>query len=287
MLTNYFYTAEMIDMIKKYSIARVIGINVVSILALYFLKKRDAIVVRFISIGAVEAILLIVFYRYYIRNWVASLDKKLLLKCLKLGLPVMLSGVFNIVINFGDKFFLEKNVPYKTLSIYYLGFSCASVISMLSNSLQNVWLPLFFKEKDLIANLGKTRKMVLRLVWILTGLSLICQIAVIVCLRLGIIPGNYGPIVYVLPLQLAGQIVVCLALLYSNYLVYFEKTSLILWSGLAVSAISTTLNMTLIPRWNIYGAATTLLIANGCYLLIYYSIIAYYKKKHLLSKMIA
>jgi len=287
MLTNYFYTVEMIDMIKKYSFSRVIGINVISILALYFLKKRDAIVIRFISIGVVEGLLLIIFYRHYIRKWVASLDKQLVIKCLALGLPVMLSNVFNTIINFGDKFYLEKNVGYKTLSIYYLGFSCASVISLLSNSLQNVWLPMFFKEKDLIKNLGKTKKMVLRLVWILTGLSLAIMLAVIVCLRLGIIPANYGPIVYVLPLLLAGQIVICLALLYSNYLVYFEKTSLILWSGLAISAISTLLNMTLIPRFEIYGAAATLLVANACYLVIYFFIIKYYKKRHLLSKGIA
>jgi O-antigen/teichoic acid export membrane protein len=283
MLTNYFYTVEMIDMIKKYSFSRVIGINVISILALYFLKNKDTIAIRFISIGVVEAVLLFVFYRHYIHKWVTSIDKQLVIKCLKLGLPVMLSNVFNIVVNFGDKFFLEKSVSYKTLSIYYLGFSCASVISLLSNSLQNVWLPLFFKEKDLIRNLEKTRKMVLRLVWILVGLSLVIQLAVVVCLRLSIIPGNYGPIVYLLPLLLAGQIVICLALLYSNYLVYFEKTSLILWSGLAISAISTLLNMTLIPKWEIYGAAATLLVANGCYLLIYFFIIKYYKKRHLLS----
>jgi O-antigen/teichoic acid export membrane protein len=287
MLTNYFYTMEMIDMIRKYSFSRVIGINVVSILALYFLKKRDAILIRFISIGVVESLLLVFFYRYYIRKWITIVDKQLTIKCLKLGLPVMLSAVFSIIVNFGDKFFLEKHVGYKTLSIYYLGFSCASVISLLSISLQNVWLPLFFKEKDLLRNLGKTRKMVGRLIWILTGLSIAILMGVIVCLRLGLIPKSYGPIVYILPLLLAGQIVVCLAMLYSNYLVYFEKTSLILWSGLAVAAVSTLLNMTLIPKWEIYGAAATLLVSNGCYLAIYYFIITYYRKKHLLSKAMA
>ncbi len=78
--------------------------------------------------------------------------------------------------------------------------------------------------------------------------------------------------------------IICLALLYSNYLVYFEKTSLILWSGLAVSALSTLLNMTLIPRWGIYGAAATLLVSNGSYLMIYYFIISHHKKKYLLLK---
>jgi O-antigen/teichoic acid export membrane protein len=79
--------------------------------------------------------------------------------------------------------------------------------------------------------------------------------------------------------MLAGQIVICLALLYSNYLIYFERTSLILWSGLAVSLTSTLLNMTLIPVWKVYGAATTLLVSNATYLVIYYWIVRYHKKR--------
>ncbi|GGB06305.1 hypothetical protein GCM10011511_32130 [Puia dinghuensis] len=279
MLSNFFYTSEKIDSIKKYSLFRVIGINSISILALYFLRARDPIELRFIAIGAVELILLLAFYGSYIGKMVRVIDWQLIMKCLKLALPVMLSAVFGIIINFGDKFFLEKHVSYAALSVYYLATACAGVIALLSTSLQNVWLPLFFKEKDLLNNLRKTRKLVGRLVWILVALSVAIMAGVMVCLQLNLIPKSYSEIVYLLPLLLAGQIVICVALLYSNYLVYFERTSLILWSGLGVSLTSTLLNMTLIPVWKAYGAATTLLVSNGCYLVIYYLIVRYYKKR--------
>lgn len=281
MLTNFFYTSERIDMIKRYSLLRVFAINGISILALYFLRSRDPVELRFMAIGGVETILLLVFYGKYIGRMVRKTDWRLLIKCLQLALPVMLSSLFSIIINFGDKFFLEKNVDYKVLSVYYLGTSCASVISLLSNSLQNVWLPMFFKEKDLSANLRRTKKLVVRLIWILAGLSITVTLAVMACLRWNLIPKSYSQIVYVLPLLLAGQVVICLALLYSNYLIYFERTSLILWSGLVVSINSTLLNMTLIPVWKIYGAAMTLLFSNTSYLVIYYFIIRHYKKKRL------
>ena len=279
MLSNFFYTSEKIDSIKRYSLFRVFGINGISILALYYLPSRDPIQSRLIAIGAVELILLLAFYGGYIGKMVRATDWRLILQCLKLALPVMLSALFGIIINFGDKFFLEKHVDYAVLSVYYLATSCASVIALLSTSLQNVWLPLFFKEKDLRNNWRKTKKLVARLVWILVALSVAIMAGVMVCLRLNLIPKSYSEIVYLLPLLLAGQIVICVALLYSNYLVYFERTSLILWSGLGVSLISTLLNLTLIPVWKAYGAATTLLVSNGCYLVIYYLIVRYYKKR--------
>ena len=280
MLTNFFYTAEMIDRIKKYSLCRVIGINGIAILALYLLRSQDAIRLRLIAISGTELVLLAVFYGGYLREMVRVIDLRLLTKCLRLALPVMASSVFNIVINFGDKFFLEKNVDYKVLSVYYLATACASVVGLFSTSLQNVWLPLFFQEKDVERNLQRTGKLVSRLVRGLTVFSLGVIAAVWCCLRTGLIPGRYAEIVYVLPVLLAGQAVVCVALLYSNYLVYFDRTALILWSGLAVSITSSLLNMVLVPVWQIYGAATTLLVANSAYLVLYYCLAMYYKKQH-------
>ncbi|MDP4128775.1 MAG: polysaccharide biosynthesis C-terminal domain-containing protein [Bacteroidota bacterium] len=279
MLTNYLYTAEKISVIKKYSLLRVGGINIISILALYLFRRGDAVLIRLVTISTVEFLLLLYFYSGYIRVMIPAFSRYFLTRCLRIALPIMVSAIFNIIINFGDKFFLEKYVDYKLLSIYYLAFSCVSVIGILSNSLQNVWLPIFFKEKDLNKNIGKTNKMVLRLVGILMLLSIVILVSVIIFLKLKIIPASYGEVLYVLPMLLIGQIVICLALLYGNYLTYFEKTSMVLWTGLMISAISVGLNMTLIPIWKIYGAATTSLISNICYLIVYYFIIQYYRKK--------
>jgi O-antigen/teichoic acid export membrane protein len=282
MLNNYLYTAEKISVIKRYSLLRVAGINTISILALYLFRQGDAVKIRLVTISMVEFLLLLYFYSGYIRVMIPEFNGYLIKRCLKIALPIMVSAIFNIIINFGDKFFLEKYVDYKQLSIYYLAFSCVSVIAILSNSLQNVWLPIFFKEKDLKKNINKTNKMVLRLVGILVLLSIVILFSVVIFLDLKIIPASYSEVVYVLPMLLIGQIVICLALLYGNYLTYFEKTSIVLWAGLLIAGISVGLNITLIPLWKIYGAATTSLVSNICYLIIYYFVIQYYKKRKVL-----
>jgi O-antigen/teichoic acid export membrane protein len=56
----------------------------------------------------------------------------------------------------------------------------------------------------------------------------------------------------------------------------------VLASGLVISLISTGLNMNLVPRYGVYGAAFTILVSNGLYLSIYYYFFRFYKKKHLL-----
>ena len=281
MLTNFLYTAEKIRTINTYNLLRAICINSISILALYLAKDYDAITIRFAVTSCIELILLLIFYGSYINHMTPVISFRLISKSLKLGLPIMLAALFSIIINFGDKFFLEKKVDYQKLSVYYLAFSCASIISIISNSLQNVWLPLFFKEKNLLTNIKKTNKMVMRLVLVLIALSIAIMLVIFGCLSFSIIPKSYFEVIYVLPLLLAGQIIICLALLYSNYLTYFEKTSVVLWAGLFVSAGSIGLNLLLIPIWEIYGAAVTILFSNTCYLAIYYLIIRFYKNKQL------
>jgi O-antigen/teichoic acid export membrane protein len=113
-------------------------------------------------------------------------------------------------------------------------------------------------------------------------LSFAVIVVVAAGLQLNLIPQRYAAVLSVLPMLLAGQAIYCVALLYSNYLVYFERTSFILWTGLAVSITGIFLDVLLIPSWKIYGAAATLLIANTCYLGIYYFLAMYYKKQRML-----
>ena len=280
MLTNFFYTAERIDLIKQFNLMRVIGINVISLAALYFLRNRDSIELRFIAIGFVEGGLILAYYIYCIRVMQPVIDWKLMGRSLKIGLPIMLNTFSAIVINYGDKFFLEKYSGYNQLSVYYLAFSFSSIISLISLSLQNVWLPLFFKEKDLARNLDKTKKMMIRLTLGIVALSVAIMVAVVVFLWLRIVPSNYHNVLYVLPIMLLSQILACLALQYSNYLFYFEKTVFVLLAGIAIAVVDTLMNMYFVARFNIYGAAFTLLVSNALFLAIYYWFYSYYRKKH-------
>jgi len=94
-----------------------------------------------------------------------------------------------------------------------------------------------------------------------------------------IISSKYNSIMLVLPILLLAQIVNSITPLYSNYLIYFEKTYIVPIAGLLVGVGSILLNISLIPRFNIYGAAVSSFFANLIYFLTYYKVVSVYTKR--------
>jgi O-antigen/teichoic acid export membrane protein len=283
MLTNFFFTTEKIRQLKRYNIFRIICINVATLFFLFALTDQDKVRTRLTSTYMVELVLFLAFAIYHLKELVPRFSKAMAVSSLKLAMPVMLSAVFGIVINFSDKFFLEKYGSFKDLSYYYLAVSCASVIPMIFTSFQNAWLPLFLKEKDLKKNIIKTNSLLARLFIVFTALSICILVFVKLVLAMGIIQRKYEETIYILPILLISQIISALVPLYSNYLVYFEKTHIVSVTGLFLCGLSLGLCLWLIPKFGVYGAATVSLIANACYFTIYYFIIKIYTRKKLIN----
>ena len=228
-----------------------------------------------------ELILFLAFYYFYIKEIRFKFNKRVAITGLKLALPVMVSAIFGIGINFSDKFFLEKYSSFKDLSYYYLAVSLASAIPLIFASLQNAWLPLFLKEKDIQKNIATTNKLMRRLViWFLL-LSVLVMIFFKIVLDLGIIQAKYSAAIGILPLLLISQIISSLVSLHTNYLVYFERTHIASVTGFILCIISLGLSLLLIPRYKVYGAAAVSLISNIIYLSLYYFIIKAATKRYL------
>jgi O-antigen/teichoic acid export membrane protein len=280
MLTNYFYTSERIKQVKDYNLCRIILINAVSLLAL-FIIKGNAVSTRLGFTYGIELILLLWFSSYIIKEMVAVFNRNMMLKSLKLGIPIMVSAVFGIVVNFSDKFLLQRYGSLVDLSNYYLALSFTSIIPLIFSSVQNVWLPVFLREKDVQINFEKTKKLLSKLFFFFLLLSVAVWILFNLLLWINIIPVKYGAVIWILPILLITQIFSSLTPIFSNYLVYFEKTNLVSLSGLVVSIVSICLGLWLIPLWGVLGAALTTLVVNFIYLAIYYYLVLSLKAKHL------
>jgi O-antigen/teichoic acid export membrane protein len=291
MLTNFFYASEKIMQIKRYSICRIVAINLFSLAALYFFSNNDHVEVRLASTYIVEFILFSFFAYFYIRELKYIVSKKLLITSLRLAYPIMLSALFGIIINFSDKFFLEKygndqhGSSFNELSYYYLAIACASILPAIFTSFQNAWLPLFLKEKDLRVNIEKTNKFTLRLAVIFCCLSICIFIFMLVIISTGIIEAKYQKALYVLPILLVSQIIAAIVPLYGNYFVYFGKTHVISISGGLISLVTVGLSFLLIPTYKVYGAAIVSVGSNLCYLITYYFIVRVHVRKNLTKQM--
>ncbi|MGZ5133822.1 MAG: lipopolysaccharide biosynthesis protein [Flavitalea sp.] len=281
MLTNYFFTSERIQPLKKYNIARIVLINVVTLGLLYIFSHSDKVKVRLESTYIVELILLIIFSAFVYKEIRPTFDWKLATDSLKLGAPVMLSAIFGIVINFSDKFFLEKFGNYTDLSNYYLAVSCSAVIPMIFASVQNAWLPSFLKEKDIAKNYSRTKKMVVKLLLLFSGLSIAMVIFVQILLYTRIIPMKYQEVIYILPILLVSQIIAALVPLYTNYLIYFEKTYIVSITGFFICFVIFGASKLLIPKFGVYGAAVVSVLSNLTYFMAYFFIIRKLSKNHI------
>jgi O-antigen/teichoic acid export membrane protein len=71
--------------------------------------------------------------------------------------------------------------------------------------------------------------------------------------------------------------------MYSNHLIYLDKLYLVVVVGIPVAVLSILLNWTLVPMYNIYGAAASSLVSGLCYLVSYALLSNKYYRKKLLA----
>ena len=283
---SYLFTSEKIKQINAYNVCRIVFINIASIIALYAIDY-DNVGTRLIFTYVGELVLLMVFATSLLKQIVPSFNVSLIKSALNMGLPVMLSAVFGIIVNFGDKFFLEKYGTLEDLSVYYLAISFASIIPLVFASFQNVWLPVFMKEKDVEKNYQKTRRIITRLILAFLTLAVLIWTGFMVLLHTGIVPWKYNEVTGILPIILLSQIVASIVPLLSNYFVYFGKTRIVSVAGFFVSALTLLIALLLIPGLNIYGAGLTVLFSNVLYLVIYYYTVRTVKKNYIRNSIAA
>ena len=284
MLFNYFLTSQNLKYVQLYNLFRLIFINGIVISLLYF-YKTDSVMIRLKFTYLLEVSFLFVFGPFYVKAMKRKFSKEMAKKSLILAMPVMLSAVLGLVLNFSDKFFLEKNGNFKDMAVYNLGFVLAGIIPMMFMTFQNIWLPHFLKEKNILVNKTKTFSIILKTAVFFFFLSILIILTFKVFLVFKIIDLKYGEVLYLLPILLVTQIFTVLTPLYSNYIIFFEKTFIALFLAFPLAAMSIGLNFWLVPAYGLYGAAISSFIVNFCYLIAYYYVATYLLKKKMASEV--
>jgi len=274
MLYNYLLSAEKIKIVQRYNLLRLILLNTI-VLAVLFYVKGDKVNMRFIITYTIEIILIISFAFQCIKEMVPSLDYQVMLRSAKIGFPIMVSAICGIVIGFGDKYFLQRKAGFVDLSVYYLAFSIANIIPMIFNTLQNIWLPIFLREKELEKNIKLTKKMVKRVFGIFIILSIGMILFMIGALYIHLIDSRYNKVIYVLPVLLLSLSIESTSHLLVNYITYFEQTYILPIISVILGIISITLNIVFISRYGLYGAAYSSLSIGMLSFTAYYFILKF------------
>ncbi len=283
LLAAYFMTAEKIKFLQIYNICRMLLVNIVVFSVLLF-SDGEKVLNRLIFTYIAEFVVLAIFYIFCIKNMKFKYNFKMSLKALKIGFPLMASAAFASFVNFGDKYFIQKECGVLVNSIYTTAIQYSVIITVIYTSFQSIWLPLFIKEKDLSTLKRKTNRNAKVIFILLSIISFGIILFIIGMLYFGLMPAEYKDIVFVLLLTLPASIINALSGLYSNYFIYFEKTHTITAIGIFTSLISIPIFSFLVSNIGVYGAASTLIIINLMTFMMYYFSSRYYLNNRLKIK---
>lgn len=201
-----------------------------------------------------------------------TVDLSLLGSLLRFGLPLVPAGLAYWALNLSDRFFLQKYADLSQVGVYALSYSIAGVLHMIMGWFNTAYAPYCYSlAKDQNARNVYARMMVYSLTALTLiglGLSLFAPEVLAV-----LTPPQFHGAARVIPLVVLSYLFFELYYLISFGLDLTMKTSyapIIIGAGALINLI---LNLILIPRFGMMGAATATVLSYMLLPLIEYPIV--------------
>ena len=205
----------------------------------------------------------IVMVKYYSNGlWsMRSIKKQLIF-----GFPLMLAIVSSQGLVIGGPYILETMTDLKSVGLYSIAYSLASVPLMLFMGVKQQLAPIFLENMN-NKDFNVLSKLSNGYIFILTLLIVSCilfnkEIVII------IVNPRYFGIIAIIPILVSGFFFNGLLVLTNSILIYENKLGLISRISIAVFIVYSVLNILLIPVFGVGGAALSILGAYFLYFLI-------------------
>ena len=112
------------------------------------------VVLKRTALGALEAglftalIFAVYTITYRVRRSRFGFNRELLIKLLKYGSPLIISGFGMVILNSSDKYFLKEFTALDRVGIYSVGYTLGSGVTLIIGAFQNAWPQLMFDYRD-------------------------------------------------------------------------------------------------------------------------------------------
>jgi O-antigen/teichoic acid export membrane protein len=191
----------------------------------------------------------------------ARFQWKFVRESLSFSLPLIPHLVMASGLVVADRFILEHYRSLSDVGIYSLAYTFGMVMYLVTQSLSQAWLPMFF---DLAADREKNRQVLGR---ICSGLAVF--LAAVACSGILLSPlfinvfldHRYQAAARIVPLVVMGYLFHALFSLFDLSILQAKRTSSVFIVSLLAFSVNVALNFAMIPRWGIYGAAWATTIA--------------------------
>ncbi|MGN1158274.1 MAG: lipopolysaccharide biosynthesis protein [Agathobacter sp.] len=246
----------------KYKVATIVTIfsacfaTIVSLLVVY--KINNSAIARlctnfFIIYGIDFIILIIILLKgkcFYNKDfWVFSLQ---------LGIPMIAYSISAQVLNVSDRLMINKYVGESAVGIYGTLYSISTISLILWNALNASFVP--FLHKNIEHNRHKIQSYSVMLLLLYALFAVLITYFSPEIVRI-FATAEYYEAIYIMPPIAAGISMMAISNMYSNVLLYYQKTGVIMVASVSAALVNVVLNALCIPRYGYMVAAYTTMIA--------------------------
>ncbi|MCQ2959433.1 MAG: oligosaccharide flippase family protein [Bacteroidales bacterium] len=219
-----------------------------------------------------QACMLPFYISIHLKNFNVRPSLKLIVPILKYCLPFLPSVIASWVITMSSQIFIERNFSTSEVAIYALTLKIVGVITIFASALMTAYKPAFYKlanstEQDSAKQqLYILQNNIVNLLIVSSGLIAFFSKDLISLF----FSSEYNEAVFLTPLVIVG-ITLSKISGYTNLAFYQEKKTVeIMWIMIVASVVSIGMNYVVIPRYSVYGAAFSYLVATSIFFVLKY-----------------
>ncbi|MDO8106006.1 oligosaccharide flippase family protein [Isoptericola sp. b441] len=195
-------------------------------------------------------------------RWTGILDRAATVRALRLGVPMTMNAVAGYVLNAGDRILIQRTLGPVEVGRYQVAYTIGYVVVVLMYYVNQSWTPRFAELRDPHARLalqGTARNSLYRMLApTVLGISLAAPVALRVFAPASYEPGTLAIVVVLIavsafPVAAGGAS--------GRELLTLRRGRAIATSTVVAAVANIALNLVLLPRWGILGAAVATLLS--------------------------
>ena len=211
----------------------------------------------------VAALLVFMVAMWSLRTLLTHFEWRFIRETLAFSLPLVPHQVMAGGLIVADRFILEHYRDLNEVGIYSLAYTIGMVMFLVTQSLSQAWLPIFF---ELAGGSEGNRQVLGR---ICSGL--VVFLTAIGCIGILLSPPlihialdyRYHAAIRIVPFVIMGYLFHALFSLLNLSIMHAKRTQFVFLISLMAFSVNLALNFAMIPRWGMYGAAWATTIAYG------------------------
>lgn len=226
-----------------------------------------------------DGVLLLLLLLLAIREMIPKFDPHILKTAFVFGFPLIFTSLAGMLLNMGDRYILKLLVDYREVGLYNLGYKIAGILNVLFiQSFSLALLPIAYKMYGQKGDKRYYSKMLTYFVFVLCWAGLALTLFGREIVELLALSPDYWAAYQVVPYIVLGYIFSGARSVVNIGLYLKRKTSYIAYNAIGAAILNIGLNLLLIPKYKMMGAAIATVISFfTLYVVTYFTASRFYK----------